>query len=45
MKLYDISQIPVLENGKVIGIVDEWDLLIATQKSRRTILSTPCAPP
>ena len=33
MKLYDISQIPVLEDGKVIGIVDEWDLLTATRES------------
>ena len=29
MKLYDISQIPVLVENKVIGIVDESDLLIA----------------
>ena len=27
MKLYDISQLPVLDDGKVVGIVDEWDLL------------------
>ena len=27
MRLYDISQLPVLENGKVVGIIDEWDLL------------------
>ena len=33
MKLYDISQIPVLEDGKVVGIIDEWDLLTATQGS------------
>ena len=31
MKLYDISQLPVLEGGKVVGIVDEWDLLIAAE--------------
>lgn len=29
MKLYDISQLPVLEDGKVVGIIDEWDLLSA----------------
>jgi cystathionine beta-synthase len=29
MKLYDISQLPVLENGKVVGIIDESDLLLA----------------
>jgi cystathionine beta-synthase len=28
-KLYDISQLPVLENNKVKGIVDESDLLMA----------------
>jgi cystathionine beta-synthase len=28
MKLYDVSQIPVLENGKVVGIVDEQDILM-----------------
>ncbi|WP_312691684.1 cystathionine beta-synthase [Kosakonia sp.] len=27
MRLYDISQLPVLDNGKVVGIVDEWDLI------------------
>jgi cystathionine beta-synthase len=27
MRLYDISQLPVLDNGTVVGIVDEWDLV------------------
>ncbi|UXY11808.1 cystathionine beta-synthase [Kosakonia sp. ML.JS2a] len=27
MRLYDISQLPVLEKGRVVGIVDEWDLI------------------
>lgn len=31
MKLYDISQLPVLEDGRVVGIIDEWDLLTAAQ--------------
>jgi cystathionine beta-synthase len=32
MKLYDVSQLPVLdESGAVVGILDEWDLLIAVQ--------------
>jgi cystathionine beta-synthase len=35
MKLYDISQLPVLEDGKVVGILDEWDLLTATQEGGR----------
>lgn len=29
MKLYDISQIPILKGNKVVGIVDESDLLLA----------------
>jgi cystathionine beta-synthase len=29
MKLYEVSQLPVLEDGKVIGIIDESDLLLA----------------
>jgi len=28
MKLYDVSQIPVLENGHIVGIVDEEDILM-----------------
>jgi len=31
MKLYDISQIPVVEGERVIGLLDEWDLLMAVQ--------------
>lgn len=29
MKLYDVSQLPVLENGKIVGILDESDVLLA----------------
>src|SRR5262249_1629291 len=29
MKLYDISQLPVMKEGKIVGIIDESDLLIA----------------
>ena len=29
MKLYDISQIPIIQNNKVVGIIDESDLLLA----------------
>jgi cystathionine beta-synthase len=29
MKLYDVSQLPVLEGGKVVGMIDESDLLLA----------------
>ena len=27
MKLYDVSQLPVLEDGRIVGIVDEGDIL------------------
>src|SRR5690349_15943421 len=29
MKLYDISQIPVVDGENVVGLLDEWDLLMA----------------
>ncbi len=29
MKLYDVSQLPVLKNARIMGIVDENDLLLA----------------
>lgn len=29
MKLYDVSQLPVIENGRIVGILDESDLLMA----------------
>jgi len=28
MKLYDVSQLPVLKHGKIVGIVDEEDILL-----------------
>lgn len=31
MRLYDISQLPVLDGEKVVGLIDEWDLLNAVQ--------------
>jgi cystathionine beta-synthase len=35
-KLYDISQIPVIEDGKIVGIIDESDLLLALNSGRYT---------
>ncbi len=29
MKLYDVSQLPVIENDKLVGILDESDILLA----------------
>lgn len=48
MKLYDVSQLPVMESGKVVGFVDESDLLLATvdapaelrQKKVRDVMAT-----
>ena len=28
MKLYDVSQVPVMQDGRIIGIVDEEDILL-----------------
>jgi cystathionine beta-synthase len=28
MKLYDVSQVPVMRNGRIVGIVDEEDILL-----------------
>src|SRR5437879_1238187 len=28
MKLYDVSQLPVLKDGKIVGIIDEEDILL-----------------
>lgn len=35
MKLYDVSQLPVITNGKLVGILDESDLLLAVADSHR----------
>ena len=35
MKLYDVSQLPVMEGDRLVGLLDEWDLLKATQKAPR----------
>ncbi len=33
MKLYDVSQLPVIADGRLVGIVDESDLLIAAAEN------------
>ena len=40
MKLYDISQLPVLKGNKVVGIIDESDLLLALYSKNHNIYST-----
>lgn len=32
MRLYDVSQLPVMERGEVVGMLDESDLLFAAQR-------------
>ncbi|GEO82681.1 pyridoxal-phosphate dependent enzyme [Pararhodospirillum oryzae] len=32
MKLHDVSQLPVLEHGSCVGLIDESDLLLALQR-------------
>lgn len=34
MKLYDISQLPVMDHDKIVGIIDESDILYAVQKDQ-----------
>lgn len=41
MRMFDISQLPVMKNDEVIGIVDEWDLLTAIANADETILNEP----
>ena len=33
MKLYDVSQLPVIENRNIVGIIDESDILLAVAQS------------
>ncbi|HVU01271.1 MAG TPA: pyridoxal-phosphate dependent enzyme [Polyangiaceae bacterium] len=32
MKLYDVSQLPVIQDGKIVGILDESDVLLAVSR-------------
>ncbi|ULO09265.1 pyridoxal-phosphate dependent enzyme [Paenibacillus sp. 19GGS1-52] len=38
MSLYEISQIPVVVTGQVVGIIDEWDILTATDGRNEQVL-------
>ena len=33
MKLYDVSQLPVIEDGRLVGIIDESDMLLAVAEN------------
>jgi len=34
MKLYDVSQLPVIKNDEIVGIIDESDLLVAVHNKQ-----------
>jgi cystathionine beta-synthase len=40
MKLYDVSQLPVLKGGEIVGIIDESDILIAVYDGRERFTDT-----
>ncbi len=40
MKLYDISQLPVLKGGEIVGIIDESDVLLAVHDRRERFADT-----
>jgi cystathionine beta-synthase len=40
MKLYDVSQLPVLDKNKAIGIIDESDVLLAIHQKRESFQDT-----
>ena len=35
MKLYDVSQLPVMDGERIVGIVDETDVLLHVSATRR----------
>ncbi len=39
MRLADISQVPVIENGRCIGVLDESDVLVATHEDKNRFRS------
>jgi cystathionine beta-synthase len=38
MKLYDLSQLPVLDAGRIVGLLDESDLLLAVSRNEAHFL-------
>lgn len=39
MRLYEISQLPVMEDGKVVGMLDEGDVLLASVEDQSKLKS------
>ncbi len=44
MKLYDVSQLPVMDGRKLVGIVDESDVLMHVHCGRSRGSATRCRP-
>jgi len=40
MRMFEISQLPVVKDDNVIGIIDEWDILTAVEKGSETVLAS-----
>jgi cystathionine beta-synthase len=40
MRMYDISQLPVMKDGSVIGIIDEEDILFAARENHEAFLAS-----
>jgi cystathionine beta-synthase len=40
MKMYDISQLPVMQGDRIVGLIDEYDLLLATFKEPKHFKSS-----
>ncbi|MCB0329211.1 MAG: pyridoxal-phosphate dependent enzyme [Bdellovibrionales bacterium] len=34
MRMYDVSQLPVMRNGEIVGIIDEEDILLAARQKK-----------
>ncbi len=41
MRMFEISQLPVVKDDQVVGIIDEWDILTAVEKGNETTLTSP----
>ena len=35
MKIYDVSQLPVMQDGRIVGLVDEEDILVEVFRNPR----------
>jgi len=40
MRMFEISQLPVVRDDQVVGIIDEWDILTAVEKGSETVLTS-----